>query len=63
MELLRGGELRYHLMRGLRCKEDMVRFWAAQITLALEGLHERGIVHRDVKPENMIFNDKGTLAK
>ena len=39
--------------------EDTVKFYAAQIVLAIGELHSTGIVHRDLKLENVMIDDKG----
>jgi serine/threonine protein kinase len=54
-----GGELFFHLSRMEKFEEPMAKFYAAEITLALEHLHELGVVYRDLKPENILFDDKG----
>lgn len=41
--------------------EDLARFYLAEITQALNALHEMGFVHRDVKPENILLDRFGHL--
>jgi serine/threonine protein kinase len=36
---------------------DLIRFYAAEILLALEVIHSKEIVHRDLKPENILINE------
>jgi serine/threonine protein kinase len=36
---------------------DLIRFYAAEILLALEVMHRLDVVHRDLKPENILIND------
>merc|ERR1711865_76392 len=57
-----GGELFYHLSRRGRFREHQARVYAAEITLALEYLHERNIVYRDLKPENILIQADGHIA-
>eukprot|EP01029_Cantina_marsupialis_P020328 TRINITY_DN4767_c0_g1_i1.p1 TRINITY_DN4767_c0_g1~~TRINITY_DN4767_c0_g1_i1.p1 ORF type:complete len:1041 (-),score=292.86 TRINITY_DN4767_c0_g1_i1:1478-4600(-) len=40
---------------------DVARFYTANVILALEYLHSRGIMYRDIKPENLVLNEKGYL--
>ena len=61
MDLLTGGDLRYHMSRRRLFTEEQTRFFIACIILALEYLHTNGTLHRDIKPENLVFDEKGYL--
>jgi serine/threonine protein kinase len=54
-----GGEMFFHLGRLGRFKESMARFYSAQLVLALGHLHKLGVVYRDLKPENVLFDELG----
>lgn len=41
--------------------DDIIRFYAAELVLALEYLHNLGIVYRDLKPENIMIQENGHL--
>lgn len=61
LEFAAGGELFFHLTRMKRFSERMVRFYTAEIVLALKALHKRGICYRDLKPENILLDAEGHI--
>ncbi|KWU42216.1 kinase-like protein, partial [Rhodotorula sp. JG-1b] len=63
MDYKGGGEVFQHLQRdGGRFGEDKVRFYVAEIILALEFLHSKNIVYRDLKPENCLLDGSGHVV-
>ncbi|KIW04520.1 uncharacterized protein PV09_04275 [Verruconis gallopava] len=57
-----GGEVFSYLRRARRFNEETSRFYASEIVLILEFLHERmGVAYRDLKPENMLIDAEGHL--
>ena len=61
MDLLTGGDLRYHLCRMQKFNEEETKFFFACILLGLEYIHGNNIIHRDIKPENLVCDDRGYI--
>ena len=61
MDLLTGGDLRYHLAKKKRFSERETKFFIANMLLALEYIHSKNIIHRDIKPENLVLELNGYL--
>ncbi|KAI0763780.1 kinase-like protein [Trametes elegans] len=59
LDLMLGGDLRFHLERLGSLSEETVRFYVAEISSALSFLHERRIIHRDLKPDNILLDENG----
>jgi hypothetical protein len=60
--LARGGTLRDRL-GGEALPQPFVRHVAVQIARALEVLHQQGVVHRDLKPDNVLLADDGLFPR
>lgn len=60
MEYLRGGDLHARLAQGMHIT-DLVQV-AKDIGRALDHAHSKGVVHRDVKPENILFREDGSAV-
>jgi len=58
MEYLEGGDLRARIKSGITSKEALKIL--ATIGEALEIAHKKGVIHRDVKPGNILFREDGT---
>lgn len=61
MEYVPGGELFSWIKKYRKFNLEIVKFFSAQIALALDFLHSRGIIYRDLKPENLMLNSDGYL--
>ena len=61
MDLLPGGDLRYHISIHKKFSEEQTRFFICGIILSLEYIHSKGIIHRDIKPENLVLAEKGYI--
>lgn len=59
LEYCPGGEMFFHLSRQRTFPESTARHFAAQLVLALEYLHAKGIAYRDLKPENVLLDVDG----
>ncbi|KAL0080624.1 camp-dependent protein kinase 9 [Phycomyces blakesleeanus] len=61
LEYVVGGELFTHLRKAGRFTNDMTRFYASEIVLAIEYLHSKNTIYRDLKPENLLIDYQGHI--
>ncbi|XP_039607406.1 serine/threonine-protein kinase 32B-like isoform X1 [Polypterus senegalus] len=59
VDLLLGGDLRYHLQQNVHFKEDTVKLYICELALALYYLQCCHIIHRDIKPDNILLDEHG----
>ena len=58
---IKGGDLFHKLKQDIFFKEDLVRFYTAQVAIALQHIHDLGFAYRDLKPENILINEDGYI--
>ncbi|XAR66049.1 Non-specific serine/threonine protein kinase [Bertholletia excelsa] len=61
LDFVNGGHLFFQLFHVGLFREDLARFYTAEIVSAVCHLHENGIMHRDLKPENILLDAGGHI--
>ncbi|KAG2146052.1 kinase-like domain-containing protein [Suillus bovinus] len=61
LEFMGGGDLLNLLIERDVFEEDFTRFYVAEMVLAIETCHKHGFIHRDIKPDNFLFDPQGHI--
>lgn len=61
MEYIEGGELFFYIKKYKYFTEEIVKFFIAETIIALKHLHDKDILYRDLKPENLLISSKGHI--
>lgn len=62
LDFLKGGDLFTRLSKEVMFTEEDVKFYLAELALALDHLHGLGIIYRDLKPENILLDSDGHIS-
>ena len=61
IDLCTGGELFYYLQKNQSFQLSNAKLLFAEVVLAVEFLHQHDILYRDLKPENVLVDERGHL--
>lgn len=61
MEYMPGGDLLNLLIEKDIFEEEFAKFYVAEMILCIEEAHKMGYIHRDVKPDNFLFDGEGHI--
>jgi len=59
MEYLPGGDLYNVVRKKLKCELSKVMYYMIEVAIGISFMHEKNIVHRDIKPDNILIDSYG----
>ncbi|XP_021103951.1 protein kinase C iota type-like [Heterocephalus glaber] len=61
LDYVNGGDLMFYMQQQRMIPEEHARFYPAEITLAFNYLHQRGILYRNLKLDNILLDSEGHI--
>ena len=61
MEYVNGGDLFFHIRKAKYFPPERAKFYAAELLLAIEFMHQNGVIYRDLNPENVLIDSEGHI--
>ena len=61
MEYINGGDMFFHIRKAKQFSLERAKFYAAELLVAIEFMHQNGVIYRDLKPENILIDSEGHI--